>query len=70
MDPMSELTMFWDSKGLTSKTQPGRSKQLTDEQKTQLYQTIVEKMPEDVRFSVNMNWTSLLVAENILDLRN
>ncbi|MDR7237738.1 transposase [Neobacillus drentensis] len=42
---------------------PGRPRQLTPEQEKELYQTVVEKTPEDMGFPANMNWTAPLVSD-------
>lgn len=48
-------------KGLRLKSSPGRTCLLTEEQRKEVYDTVTNKRPKDVGFSVKMNWTANLV---------
>jgi transposase len=50
-------------KGLQLDHSPGRPTRLTSIQEQELYQTIANKIPVDVGFPANMNWTSGLVRQ-------
>lgn len=50
-------------KGLQLDHSPGRPTRLTSIQEQEVYQTIVNKIPVDVGFPANMNWTSGLVRQ-------
>jgi putative transposase len=50
-------------KGLRLKYPPGRPCFLQEEQQNQVYNTVVFKVPKDVGFPVEMNWTAPLVKK-------
>ena len=50
-------------KGLRMKRPPGRPGFLNDEQRMAVYNTVVFKVPKDVGFPVEMNWTAPLVKK-------
>lgn len=56
--------------GLVPGQSPGRPRQLTKEQEQELYQLIIEKKPADVGFPAEMNGTSFLVRDWILQTFN
>jgi len=47
--------------GLRLKSSPGRTCLLTEEQRKEVLDTVANKRPKDVGFSVEMNWTANLV---------
>jgi len=49
--------------GLSSKPSKGRQKKLTDEQEKALYDTIKNKLPNEVGFAPFANWTSFLAVK-------
>lgn len=51
--------------GLTMKRPPGKSDRLTNEQRDQLKQVIVSKVPADVGFTAKFNWTLQILADYI-----
>ena len=55
--------MRTDYRGSEPQHSPERPRQLTEEQEKELYRTIVEKTPVDVRCPAYMNWTSLLIRD-------
>jgi putative transposase len=50
-------------KGLRMKRPSGRPRFLNDEQRMAVYNTVVFKVPKDVGFPVEMNWTAPLVKK-------
>jgi transposase len=50
-------------KGLRIKRPPGRPDFLSEEQRSSVYNTVVYKVPKDVGFPVEMNWTAPLVKK-------
>ncbi|WP_335871255.1 IS630 family transposase [Bacillus sp. 2205SS5-2] len=49
--------------GLVPGQSPGRPCQLTEEQEQKLYKVIAEKVPANVGFPSEMNWTSFLIRD-------
>lgn len=53
--------------GLALKRPPGRQRKLTDEQETELYSVITEKLPKEVGLQPYCNWTAPLACKYVKD---
>ena len=53
--------------GLALKRPPGRQRKLTDEQETELYSIITEKLPKEVGLHPYCNWTAPLACQYVKD---
>ena len=51
--------------GLALKRPPGRQRKLTDEQETELYHIITEKLPKEVGLHPYCNWTAPLACQYV-----